>query len=125
MARWDRHDVIPAVVAALVVAALLVWGYIALVPPAGAASEQGGHIPFTNQPVTPGDPSSYVDTVGQCPFYEMAGEKGCVPPPNLTCNADWSVCSPKDESTPVSTLNVAPVASQSVTAQKPQSCVGN
>ena len=27
----------------------------------------GGHVPFTNKPVTPGDPSSYVDTVGQCP----------------------------------------------------------
>lgn len=52
----------------------------------------GGHVPFTSKPVTPGDPSSYVDTVGQCPFYEMAGEKGCVPPPDVECNADWSVC---------------------------------
>lgn len=122
MARFDRDDVIPAVVAALVVAALLVWGYIALVPPAGAASEQGGHIPFTDQQVTPGDPQSYVDTVGQCPFYEMAGEKGCVPPGNLQCNADWSVCTPKDESTPVSTPSAAPAASQTA---KPASCVGN
>lgn len=122
MARFDRHDVIPVVVAALIVAALLVWGYIVLVPPAGAASEQGGHIPFTNQPVTPGDPQSYVDTVGQCPFYEMAGAKGCVPPENLQCNADWSVCTPKDESTPVSTPSAAPATSQ---APKPSSCVGN
>lgn len=123
MARFDRHDVIPVVVAALIVAALLVWGYIVLVPPAGAAaSEQGGHIPFTNQPVTPGDPQSYVDTVGQCPFYEMAGAKGCVPPENLQCNADWSVCTPKDESTPVSTPSAAPAASQ---APKTSSCVGN
>ena len=125
MARFDRHDVIPAVVAVLVVAALLVWGYIALVPPAGAASgEQGGHTPFTNQPVTPGDPASYIDTVGQCPFYEMAGAKGCVPPPNLNCNADWSVCTPKDESTPISEPIVDPAASQSVTTQNPVSCTG-
>lgn len=114
MSRFDRHDVIPAVVAALIVAALLVWGYIALVPPARAATEQGGHVPFTNQPVTPGDPESYIGTVGQCPFYEMAGEKGCFPPPDIQCNADWSVCSKKDESIPISNPSAAPAASQSV-----------
>ena len=53
---------------------------------------EGAHVPFTNQPVTPGDSQSYVGTVGQCPFYEMAGEKGCVPPPDIQCNDDWSVC---------------------------------
>lgn len=57
--------------------------------------QQGAHIPFTQQPVTPGDPESYVDTVGQCPFYEMAGPKGCTPPPDIECNADWSVCTPR------------------------------
>lgn len=57
----------------------------------------GGHIPFTNKPVTPGDPASYIDTVGQCPFYEMGGDKGCVPPPDIECNADWSVCTYKGE----------------------------
>jgi len=57
--------------------------------------QDGGHIPFTNAPVTPGDPSSYVGTVGQCPFYEMAGDKGCVPPADIECNADWSVCTYK------------------------------
>lgn len=122
MSRFDRHDVIPAVVAALIVAALLVWGYIILMPPAGAATEQGGHIPFTNQPVTPGDPESYRDTVGQCPFYEMGGEKGCIPPPNLQCNADWSVCTQKDESVPISNSSAAPAASQSV---KSSTCTGN
>lgn len=60
--------------------------------PAAEQAAQGGHIPFTNEPVTAGDPQSYVGTVGQCPFYEMAGEKGCVPPPDIECNADWSVC---------------------------------
>lgn len=57
--------------------------------------QDGGHIPFTNEQVTPGVPESYVGTVGQCPFYEMAGEKGCVPPSDIECNADWSVCTYK------------------------------
>lgn len=65
--------------------------------PAPAKTEAGGHIPFTNKPVTAGDPESYIDTVGQCPFYEMAGPKGCVPPPDIECNADWSVCKLKEE----------------------------
>lgn len=56
------------------------------------APQQGAHIPFTDKPVTPGDPESYVGTVGQCPFYEMAGEKGCVPPAGYTCNSDWTHC---------------------------------
>lgn len=55
------------------------------------------HVPFTNEPVTPGDPASYIDTVGQCPFYEMAGPKGCYPPSDIECNADWSVCTPKEK----------------------------
>lgn len=59
--------------------------------------QEGGHVPFTNQPVTAGDPQSYVGTVGQCPFYEMAGDKGCVPPPDIECNADWSVCTYKGD----------------------------
>lgn len=61
-------------------------------PAAPAKQPQGGHIACTNKPVTPGDPLSYVGTVCQCPFYEMAGEKGCTPPPDITCNADWSNC---------------------------------
>jgi hypothetical protein len=65
-----------------------------------AATQTGGHTPYTTQPVTPGDPSSYVNTVGQCPFYENAGAKGCVVPPNLTCNADWTVCTPNDSVNP-------------------------
>lgn len=54
----------------------------------------GGHVPFTNKDVTPGQPETYVDTVGQCPFYEMAGDKGCVPPSDIVCNADWTKCEP-------------------------------
>lgn len=49
-------------------------------------------IPFTNNPVTAGDPESYIDTYGQCPFYENAGPKGCFPPPDVECNEDWSKC---------------------------------
>lgn len=59
-------------------------------------------IPFTNKEVTPGDPSSYVDTYGQCPFYENAGAKGCYPPPGITCNADWSHCTMTYEAIPTS-----------------------
>lgn len=65
-----------------------------------AATEQTQpeRIPFTNKDVTPGDPESYIGTYGQCPFYENAGEKGCYPPSDIECNADWSVCNPKTES---------------------------
>lgn len=59
--------------------------------------QNGGHIPFTNAPVVAGQPETYVGTVGQCPFYEMAGEKGCMPPSDIECNADWSVCTKKGE----------------------------
>lgn len=61
-----------------------------------AKTEPGGHVPFTNKPVTPGEPESYIDTVGQCPFYEMVGPKGCYPPSNIICNDDWTVCKPVD-----------------------------
>lgn len=62
--------------------------------PAKTEPLDGGHIPFTNKPVIPGDPTSYIDTVGQCPFYEMAGPKGCYPPSDIICNDDWTVCEP-------------------------------
>lgn len=58
-------------------------------------NQQGEHIPFTQKEVEAGNPASYKETVGQCPFYEMAGEKGCVPPPDIECNADWSICKMK------------------------------
>lgn len=59
--------------------------------------ESGAHIPFTQAPVVAGEPESYVGTVGQCPFYEMAGDKGCMPPSDIQCNADWTVCTKKGE----------------------------
>lgn len=55
-------------------------------------------IPFTNKPVTPGNPESYIGTYGQCPFYENAMEKGCFPPSDIECNADWSYCQPRTAS---------------------------
>lgn len=60
--------------------------------PQNIKDEYMGHILFTQNEVTPGDPASYIGTVGQCPFYEMAGDKGCMPPADIKCNADWSVC---------------------------------
>ena len=63
----------------------------------GVVKVEGGHIPFTYGNGVPGQPETYVDTVGECPFYEMAGAKGCVPPPNLECNEDWSVCTLKED----------------------------
>lgn len=89
-----------------VVSPLIAYGAIIVttpnpVQPASAASEPlPERIPFTNKPVTPGDPESYIGTYGQCPFYENAGEKGCYPPSDITCNADWSYCEPKKESEP-------------------------
>jgi hypothetical protein len=52
-------------------------------------------VTYTLKDVVPGDPQSYIGTYGQCPFYEDAGVKGCWPPSNLTCNANWTVCTPK------------------------------
>lgn len=59
---------------------------------------QPERIPFTNKPVEAGKPESYIGTYGQCPFYENAMEgKGCVPPPDIECNEDWSKCEYKGE----------------------------
>ena len=63
--------------------------------PVKTEPKDGGHVPFTNKDVTPGQPETYVDTVGQCPFYEMAGPKGCYPPADIVCNDDWTVCGPR------------------------------
>ena len=86
-------------------------------------------IPFTNKPVTPGVPESYVGTYGQCPFYENAMEKGCYPPSDIRCNADWSSCeyigttwtpeTPVTSTEPTSATNtqVAPKTSSDVPKQ--------
>ena len=114
MARYDRKDIIPVVVMIVVAiaAAIAIAIFLDRSSRVGAATETGGHIPFTNKRVTPGDPASYVDTVGQCPFYEMAGAKGCYPPADIECNADWSVCKQKEVSQPISTNQSAPASSQ-------------
>lgn len=79
-------------------------------------------IPFTNKPVVAGDPESYIGTYGQCPFYENAMEKGCYPPSDIECNADWSYCQPRTASvTPAPTSNATntqPPAQTASSAQK-------
>lgn len=65
--------------------------------PQAQPQQEMERIPFTNKPVEAGNPESYVDTYGQCPFYENAGPKGCVPPSDIECNADWSICTYKGE----------------------------
>lgn len=59
--------------------------------------QDSAHIPFTQAPVVSGQPETYVGTVGQCPFYEIVNEKGCVPPADIECNADWTVCTKKED----------------------------
>lgn len=119
MARWDREDVVPIVIVIVlaIAAAIAIGFWLDQSSRVGAATETGGHVPFTNETVTPGDPESYIGTVGQCPFYEMAGEKGCYPPANLECNADWSVCKQKEVSQPISTKSGAPAASHAAENQ--------
>lgn len=79
-------------------------------------------IPFTNKPVTPGDPESYIGTYGQCPFYENAMEKGCFPPNDIECNADWSYCAPRTASVsqpqPANDTNTQPPAQNAPTPSK-------
>lgn len=65
-------------------------------PVESPVQQESAHIPFTQAPVVAGQPETYVDTVGQCPFYEIVNEKGCTPPPDIECNADWSVCTRKE-----------------------------
>jgi hypothetical protein len=70
-------------------------------PPVAAQTQpskpQLERIPFTLKDVIPGNPESYIGTYGQCPFYENAGDKGCYPPPYITCNADWTYCEIKKQ----------------------------
>lgn len=67
-------------------------------------------IPFTNKPVIPGNPESYIGTYGQCPFYENAMEKGCFPPSDIECNSDWSFCQPRTASVTPAPVESAPIA---------------
>ena len=118
--RFDREDVVPVIIM-IVAVGIFLWIAVRLLSgSANAASpETGGHIPFTTKTVTPGNPESYIGTVGQCPFYEMAGDKGCYPPANLQCNADWSVCTQKEVSQPISEITAPPAASHAVESSSP------
>lgn len=93
-----------------VVSPIIAYGAIIVttpnpVQPASAATGEPERIPFTNKPVVAGDPESYIGTYGQCPFYENAMEKGCYPPSDITCNADWSKCELKKESEPTNVIS--------------------
>lgn len=95
------------------------------VSPTSAASGEAERIPFTNKPVKAGDPESYIGTYGQCPFYENAGEKGCYPPSDITCNADWSKCEPKKESEPINATPTNDTRSTSSQEEQPSGCFGS
>lgn len=73
-------------------------------------------------PPVPGQPQTYTEKY-QCPFYENVDVKGCVVPPNLTCNADWSHCEmKKDDIISISPVETPPVASLAVEAPKKGTC---
>lgn len=119
MARFDRHDVIPVVVAALIVAALLVWGYIALVPPASAAVPAFDHsnCQYPDRWSNPPDGCDNSDpAVPECikASFSQESENACIS----------AFVKQKDESTPSSTPSVDPAASHDVTAPNTVTCSG-
>jgi hypothetical protein len=38
------------------------------------------------------EPAAGSDSEPACPFTENPGEKGCIPPSDIECNADWTDC---------------------------------
>lgn len=76
----------------IIIAIALIPTFVSVSSVSAAQETMPERIPFTNKPVTPGVPESYIGTYGQCPFYENAMEKGCYPPSDIKCNADWSSC---------------------------------
>lgn len=115
MPRFYKEDVWPIVVVVLVVAALAVWGYVALVPPVGAAAA---------------DPVPFDHSNCQYPNRVSNPPDGCdnsdpARPECMKIGIEDCDLPRQDGSIPISTPSVDPAASQSVTAQKPQSCVGN
>ena len=119
MARFDRYDVIPAVVAALVVAALLVWAYIALVPPASAAVETFDHS-NCQYPERWSNPPNGCDNsdpaVPECikGISTESAEKACID----------AFVKRYNDTQPISTPTVDPTASQGVSVSNPVSCTG-
>lgn len=53
-----------------------------------------------------------------CPFGDSVPLDKCTPPPDITCNADWSKCEPKNESEPT---NVPTNDSRSTSGKEEQS----
>jgi len=112
MARFDREDVIPAVVVTLIVAALLVWGYIALIPPAGAATEVFDHSDCQY-------PSRASNPPNGCDNSDPARPE-CMKIGIEDCDLPY-----QDGSTVINQPSAPPAASQSVTPTKPATCTGN
>ena len=85
------------------------------VEPTSAASET---YPTSTEPVNGGCPSgSYnigtkdgvnpickLEPTG-CPWGDSVPMDKCSPPPDITCNADWTDCKPKTESEPTNVSN--------------------
>lgn len=114
MPRFYKEDVWPAVIAFLVVAALLIWGYVALVPPAGAAAADP--VPFDHSGCQ--YPNRLSNPPNGCDNSDPARPE-CMKFGTEECDLPYA-----DGSTPIKTENVVPAASQSETATKPVTCAG-
>lgn len=109
--RFQKEDVIPVLIM-IVAVGIFCWlvYFFVFIDSANAAQ----------QPI-PGKPETYTEKY-QCPFYENVDAKGCVPPADLVCNADWSHCEPrKDEVEPTPEIAAPPAASHEV--KKPATVV--
>lgn len=109
MARFYREDVWPVVIAILVIAGLLVWGYIALVPPASAAVPEFDHSNCQY-------PERLSNPPDGCDNSDPARPE-CMKFGTEECDLPYA-----DGSLPTKSDNVAPAASQSETAPKAVNC---
>jgi len=123
MPRFYKEDVWPVVVVIIVIAVLAIWGYVALVPPAGAAAAEP--VPFDHSncqyPERWSNPPTGCDNsdpaVPECikGISTESAEKACID----------AFVKRYNDTQPISTPSVDPAASQSVTPTKPATCTGN
>lgn len=73
--------------ATVFVSAILIAGIISI--------NQTNAAQITAVEPAPGQPSTYTEKY-QCPFVENVEAKGCNVPNDITCNADWTECHPKE-----------------------------
>lgn len=57
-----------------------------------------------------------------CPFGDSVPLDKCTPPPDITCNADWSYCEPKKESEPINVTPINDTRSTSGQEEQPSGC---